>query len=364
MSDTPVFPEIIFDTDPLGLADKMAPLSPTVDIIIESDAEAAVEEEISFGLPTPEGEIMETRGRVKAVAPREGGYALTVEIREVDAAMRGTAHSSLRGTAKPAAGGLQPVWGIGLKQTDNTYAILVNSPAGVLTAAQLSKLGELAARGTGVAKLTHAQRVILLAPMERLEAIRAELDQVGLRVGVLHKGVRNVRACCGARCRFSDRTDAIGTALAIDKVLYGRGETFDVKLAISDCMRNCSESYCCDIGLLGGGGKYRMVVGGRGSQIPFRALHLAGDIEPSDVPAAVAEVLDWYEQNAREGERFWKMMVRLGEAEAARFGLADIAVAMEKLGDGVDEVRRLREQLARLATLHRMKNELRFCRPK
>ncbi|MBF0500170.1 MAG: hypothetical protein HQM09_08555 [Candidatus Riflebacteria bacterium] len=362
MSEFAVFSDVMFDSESIGLAETMTALSEPVKIVIESDTEAKTGEIIYFGLSTSVGDIMETKGRVFAVTPKEGGFALTIDVLEVDAAMTAVAISCLKAGEEAASSGGGPIWGIGLKQTNNTYAVLVNAPAGLLNAAQLSKLGELAAKGAGVAKLTHAQRVILLIPLERTEEIRAELTSVGLQVGVLHKGVRNVRACCGALCRFSQNTDAIGTALAIDKALYGRGVKFDVKLAISDCMRNCSESYCSDIGLIGGNGGYRMVVGGRGSQIPFRAIQLADGIKSEDVPAAVTEVVDWYEKNAKEDERFWKLLVRMGEAEAKKHDLSAIENSMASLGDGVDELERFRDQLARMAAVRMMKKEISFCR--
>lgn len=363
MSNLAVFTDVMFDSEPVGLAETMSSLPELVKIVIESDAEAKPGDIIYFGLATSLGEIMETKGCVCDVTPAEAGFALTIEVLEVDTVMKNVAVSCLKAGDEVASAGRVPIWGIGLKQTNNTYAVLVNSPAGLLTAAQLSKLGELAAQGSGIAKLTHAQRVVLYVPLEKSEEVRAELVSVGLRVGVMHKGVRNVRACSGALCKFSQNVDAVSLALAVDKALFGRGVKFDIKLAISDCMRNCSESYCSDIGLIGGNGSYRIVVGGRGSQVPFRAIILTDGIKSEDVPAALTEIIDWYEKYAKEDERFWKLLVRMGAAESKKYDLSAVEQSIAALGDGVDELERFRDQLARMAAVRIMKGEISYaCR--
>ncbi|MBF0410329.1 MAG: hypothetical protein HQM10_23485 [Candidatus Riflebacteria bacterium] len=361
MTDLTVFTEVMFDFEPVGLADAMSEIPEKIRIVIESDTTAEAGAVIFFGLPVSEGEIMEVKANVCSVSPKESGFALTVEILEVDSAMKAIAVASLKKSSPEATGGKNPVWGIGLKQTNGVYALLVNSPAGVLNSAQLAKIADLSARGAGIVKLTHAQRIILLMPLEKMDEARSELESAGLQIGVLHKGVRNVRACCGSLCRFCQNIDAINTALAIDKVLYGRGAAFDVKIAISDCMRNCSESYCCDIGLIGEKGTYRILVGGRGSQVPFRALNLADGIKPADVPLAVKEIVDWYEKNGNENERLWKLLLRLGEAEIKKYDLSAVEKPLNDLGDGVDEYSRFKDQLARMAGVKVMKNSISFC---
>ncbi len=361
MSEMAVFKDVILDSEPIGLAETMESLSGTIEIRVGTDSQAKVGEIVFFGLPTPAGEILEVKGLVKSESP-EGDCFRTIEVLEVDSALKPIALPFLKGRVGAVNTPEKPIWGIGLKQTNQTYAILVNCPAGVLSSDQLGKLAELSRRGAGMVKLTHAQRIILLVPLERTEEIRSELEAIGLKIGVLHKGVRNVRACCGTLCRFSQGTDAISVALATDKALYGRSGKFDIKIAISDCQRNCSESYCCDIGLIGDNGKYIMVVGGRGSQIPFRALRLVGGLDGGEIPGAIGEVVVWYERNALEGERLWKLLVRLGEASTKGIDLVQAEKAFQEWGDGVDEGARLRDQLARMAGLKVMKAQIGFCK--
>ncbi len=357
MSKLPVFPDVSFESEPIGLADAFAALSEPATIVLETEAATPDGSVIFFGLSTPSGEIMEAKGRVRSSAPRAGGFALTVEVLEVDSAYEKAAPACLRAGDRPTDG-QEPLWGIAVKQTNNSYAVLINSPAGVISAAQLARIAEIAAQGAGCVKLTHAQRAILFTSLDKMDEVKARLAEVGLQIGVLHRGVRNIRACCGSLCRFAQNVDAVSTALSVDKALYGHGTKFDVKVAISDCQRNCSESYCADIGLIGGKGSYRLVIGGRGSQVPFRAVQIADDIKPADVPATIKKVVDWYESHAAEGERLWKLMVRLGEAEARNHDVSALETVMKQIGDGVNEVDRMRDLVARLVTARRIRQEL------
>lgn len=354
------FQDVMFDREPLGLAEEMENLAAAMEAVIITEEEAGEGEEIFFGLCTPSEEIVEVRALVQGCEAKDDGFAIRVKVVAADKAMKSVAEMALRGDA--AEGGKQPIWGLGLKQMNNTYAVLVNSPAGVLTAPQLAKIAELSAAGAGIIKMTHAQRIILLVGADQLESTRAGLEEVGLRVGVLHKGIRNIRACCGALCRFAQNTNALELATAIDNKLFGKGTEFDVKIAISDCMRNCEESYCADIGLLGGKGSYSILVGGRGSQVPFRGINLIAGRLAADLPDNVLEIVDWYETHAEPGERFWKLLQRLGEEAVAGLDLSGIKAACEANGDGVDEATRLRDLLARQAGVKRMKADLSFCK--
>lgn len=354
-----IFKDVMFDREPLGLAETMENLTEALEAVIFTADEAGEGEEIFFGLCTSSEEIIEVRALVRSCTPHENGFRIGVSVVAADRALRGFAEATLR--TKDQEVGRQPIWGLGLKQMNNTYAVLVNSPAGVLTAPQLARVSALSAAGAGLVKLTHAQRIILLVGAEQLGSTRAGLEEIGLRVGVLHKGIRNIRACCGALCRFAQNTNALDLAVAVDNRLFGLGTEFDVKIAISDCMRNCEESYCADIGLLGGKGEYTMLVGGRGSQMPFRGINLVAGLKAEDIPDAVHEVVDWYGRHAAKGERFWKLLQRLGRDSVEALDFSAVQSAFELNGDGVDEVARLRDMLARLAGAKKLRSELSFC---
>ncbi len=350
------FEDIMFDTDPLELADELADLEKEIKAIICTDEEAEGDEEIFFGLPTEIGEIIEIRARVESCSEiADDEYEITVAVTAVDSTMLKLASDTLLGRIKKSADG-EPVWAAGFKQQDNSYAILANSPGGIISAEQLAKIAEISAAGVGSVKLTHAQRVVILVKVEQVEAATTALESVGMHIGVLHHGIRNVRACCGALCRFAQKTNCKPLAQEIADRFFGRSMAFDIKIAISDCMRNCSESYCADIGLIADKGSYSIVIGGRGSQVPFRALNLISGVKPEEATDMVEKVINWYTANANKGERLHKLLHRLGSAEA--IDTTGLEEYYSKYNDGIDEFTRTQEQFTRINGLKQLQTEL------
>lgn len=359
MSET-LLEDVLFDTETVGLAESFADLDEAIAVTIVSDEEPEPGETIFFGFPLPTEDIAEVRAEVVAVEQSdEDEYRIQVKIQAADAALKALAVKALTGgmeSAATEAGG--PIWAFGLKQRNGAYAVVVNAAGGVLTAAQLRKIAEVAEAGAGIVKLTHAQRVILLVNAEQLDGLKEDLATVELRVGVLHHGIRNIRACAGGLCRWAVDLDGLGLSGAIDERLFGRATNFDIKIAISDCKRNCAESYCADLGLIGGAGVYTLVVGGRGSQVPFRALNLVDGVKPDEAGPLLERILDWYEAHGQEKERFWKTLQRIGTPAAEALDLGCVERAEADLGDGVDELARIRAHYARLAGLKQLRGDL------
>jgi nitrite reductase (NADH) large subunit len=201
---------------------------------------------------------------------------------------------------------------------------------------------------------------LLLKP-EQIETVADDLASVGLRIGVLHSGIRNIRGCCGALCQFSQGTNALEKAVEIDKALYGRPMKFDVKIAVSDCMRNCMESYCVDIGLIATSGKYSVYVGGAASSVHYKGLKLVSSIDPDDIVSVIEKILVWYENNANDGERLHKTMIRLSLEEATK-RQGQVFDHASKLFEGLDVgyniSKQLTRNLARALTIEKMRNDL------
>ena len=351
--------DIIVESEMIGLAEKFAPAGGELFVEVETSDELVLNNAYYFGLELSTGDICEVRGTAVEVSGAEGNRVYKFKIIECDEKYVSLAAASLS-EKSPAAAAKDddgPTWAYGLKQMNSSYAVIVNSPAGFYTADHLKAIAGIAEKGFGITKLTHAQRIVVLVKPEQLATVENELAAAGLRKGVLHHGVRNVRACAGALCKWSKNNDAISLSVDIDKELYGFSTKFDVKIAVSDCLRNCSESYCADIGFIGLDGEYRAVIGGRGSSFPFRALALAPKIPKNKVVAFVRKFVDWYVSKANERERLCKTLQRIGteiydaKPESAR---GEIKAAFEKLdaadmrsGDSVSESARMFEQYLR-----------------
>lgn len=358
--------DVMFDTEPLGLADTLQDVTTSSVVFALTEDAPDIGAVVYFGIELPIGEIAEAKAEVTAHGPEGNQTKLTLRILAVDAALYDPAVRFLSGESSSSAecsgdasGERQPVWALGLKQTNGLYASVVNCAGGLLTADQLRGIAEIAAEGAGVVKLTHAQRMVLLSDAEGSATLEKRLSDLGLRKGVLHHGVRNIRACCGALCRWSDGLDALGLSKKIDEKLYGRATSFDVKIALSDCMRNCSESYCADIGLIGKAGKYAVVVGGRGSGVPFRALVLKDGLSAEEATNLIFRVIDWYESHALEKERLYKTLERIGGDDGAmNEAFARIGDMFKASGDAFDEGARLKSMHARLRGVGKLRQEL------
>lgn len=337
MSEQIIVEDVMLDSEPVGLADGFVPVDSPLTTVVGTDEQAEVEMLVYFGVELLSGDIGEVKGKVIACVPEADLYAVTVEVLELDSRFPELLARTLRGevAAAPDTDPGGPHWGIGLKQTNGALAALVNCPAGLLTGEQLASIAEITKKGHGLAKLTHAQRIVLLLRPEQIETVSQELEKVGLRIGVLHTGIRNIRGCCGALCSFSQGVDGLGLALELDKALYGRPMKFDVKIAVSDCLRNCMESFCVDIGLIARGNRYDLYVGGAASSVHLRGIRLTSGILPDEAIAFVTRVLDWYDGQALAGERFYKTLERLGAAERtlpANSHFAESAALFAELG--------------------------------
>lgn len=352
--------DVLFDPNPLGLAETLREIPPADQPTLAAttgdtlDANAVV----YFGLELPSGDVAEAKVQVLSCAPAGKAQDIALRVLAVDANLCGPALQFLKGGSQASSDGPQPLWALGLKQTNGRYATVVNAAAGVLTADQLRGLAELASP-VGIVKMTHAQRMVLLTDAEGSAAVEVKLKALGLRKGVLHHGVRNIRACCGALCRWAGGLDALPLSKAIDDALYGRATKFDIKIAVSDCARNCSESYCADIGLVGKNGAYTLVVGGKGSGVPFRALVLKEGVVAKDVVRLILAIIDWYEKNSKEKERFCRTLERIGgEDPSLDESFRKIGEGFTRAGDTVDEGARLKALFARLRGVARLRQDL------
>lgn len=357
-----VLEDIVLDDEALGLAESLLEIENPFSVIISSDEEAEVGDLVFFGVDLSIGDIGEVKGKVKSCEEIEDElYAIEIEIKALDNRYTEILSLTLRGDSSYEREGHGIQWATGLRQTNGMLATLINSPGGLLNVNQLSKITELAKLGHGQIKLTHAQRVILLLKPEQLETIEPELAQVGLRIGVLHTGIRNIRGCCGALCQFSQNTDGLALSLEIDKALFGRPMKYDVKIAVSDCLRNCMESFCVDIGLIANKGEYSVYVGGAASSVHFKGLKLAEGITPEEVIPIIEKILDWYDSKAKDGERLYKTIERLGIAEAKSLDEGSFAkAAMVFQDESIKEnlATNLQRLLSRSCTVKQMKIDL------
>lgn len=361
MSQPCVLEDVVLDEDPLELAESLTDVSP-IAVTLLCDDEAETGSTVYFGVPLPIGDIAEVKAIISSCEAEDDLFRMQAEVQAIDSALLDQTKTFLArgGDAAEDTASDGVAWGAPLKQRNGTYAALINSPAGLLTAAQVAKIGEIASAGAGLIKLTHAQRVIVLCTAEQIETLKEDLASVDLKIGVLHKGIRNIRGCCGALCRWSGDLDGLGLSIEIDKALFGRPMKFDVKIAVSDCPRNCEEGFCVDIGLIGNGkDAYDLYVGGSAAGRQIRAMRLTTGLTKDDVIPVIEKVLAWYDTHANDNERIYRMFERLGMDKAQRhadaFNAVKDAFVLEE-GNDIGEM--LLKKLARQHTLLQLRSDL------
>ena len=80
----------------------------------------------------------------------------------------------------------------------------------------------------------------------------------------------------------------------------------------SGCGLSCAESWVRDIGLYGKPDGWVLLAGGNVGASPRIAQEILTELSDEEALAKVEEVVDFYQKNAKKGERMGKMIDRLG----------------------------------------------------
>jgi dissimilatory sulfite reductase (desulfoviridin) alpha/beta subunit len=141
-----------------------------------------------------------------------------------------------------------------ITERDPDFCIVrLRMPAGMITPAQITKVGEIAAR-YGVENLHLTTRQTLELPHvdpSKLEGLLAELEANGTPLGAEREEVVNITACLGTRnCKFGI-IDSVGLAQEIDKKFFGKELPVKVRIAISSCPNGCESERLNEIGITG-----------------------------------------------------------------------------------------------------------------
>lgn len=141
-----------------------------------------------------------------------------------------------------------------ITERDPDFCIVrLRMPAGMITPAQITRVGEIAAR-YGVEDIHLTTRQTLEFPHvdpSKLEGLLAELEANGTPLGAEREEVVNITACLGTRnCKFGI-IDSVGLAKEIDKKFFGKELPVKVRIAISSCPNGCESERLNEIGITG-----------------------------------------------------------------------------------------------------------------
>nr|HPG58113.1 hypothetical protein [Candidatus Wallbacteria bacterium] len=154
--------DIMLETEMIGLAEKFVKAREDYFVEIETADELTIGGNYYFGLELSIGEICEVKACVVEQLGGGGAKTYKLKIIECDEKYAALIAQTVNPQKPGEKAGAEPTWAYGLKQTNSSYAVIVNSPAGFFTAEHLKAVAEIAEKGYGITKLTHAQRIVIL----------------------------------------------------------------------------------------------------------------------------------------------------------------------------------------------------------
>ncbi|SHF49677.1 Nitrite/Sulfite reductase ferredoxin-like half domain-containing protein [Desulforamulus putei DSM 12395] len=203
-----------------------------------------------------------------------------------------------------------------LQRDNETYAIVPKTGlAGLLNAETLRKLADVVEKyQIPVVKLTASQRIALVGI--KGEDVNKVWEDLGMEPApATGLCVRSVQSCPGSTlCKYG-KQDSLGLAAKLDELFSGTPLPNKFKMGISGCPLNCCEAWTRDFGAFGKSNGFTVVIGGNAGAAPHIGKVLAEGLSQDEVVALATRLINFYKENAKNGERMFKFVERLGIEE-------------------------------------------------
>jgi sulfite reductase (ferredoxin) len=213
-------------------------------------------------------------------------------------------------------------------QRDGRFYVGFAPTVGRLSGTLLNRIADLAeAAGSDRVRTTVEQKMLILdVPADKVDALVAGLDELGLKVAP-SEFRRGTMACTGIEyCKLAI-VDTKGRATSLVAELEERLPTFDQPLTINvnGCPNSCARIQVADIGLKG-----QLVTDDDGQQVEGFQVHLGGSlgleagfgrkvrglkVTSAGLPDFVERVVRNFEAQRTEGETFATWAARADEAD-------------------------------------------------
>lgn len=205
-----------------------------------------------------------------------------------------------------------------LQRDRETFAVAPHIAGGICSSDTLRRIADVADKyKVSTIKITGAQRIALIGIREEdIDKVWAYLAiEKGAAVGMC---VRSIKVCPGTTFCKRGVQDSVGLGLALDEIYHGMEVPGKLKIGVSGCPNSCGESWVKDLGFIGIGRGFKVVVGGSAGRKPRLAelLTEAADIE--EAKKITERVISFYKENGEKGERIGPFMDRIGGIEVLR----------------------------------------------
>ena len=187
-----------------------------------------------------------------------------------------------------------PEKGASVQKDMETYAIIPYISGGIVDSSMLRKIADVADKyDIKIIKLTSEARISLHGIKE--EDLDSIWEDLGMKPGGhLGKCVRPAKSCIGDMCCKKGYQDSVGMGKRINEFYCGVPTPRKLKIAVSGCPNSCGESAVRDIGLIGTGKGWKLLVGGNCGITPRIGKLLAKNLSDDEVIALIGKILDYY----------------------------------------------------------------------
>ncbi|WP_018248618.1 nitrite/sulfite reductase domain-containing protein [Orenia marismortui] len=209
----------------------------------------------------------------------------------------------------PEGGNLQRI-----KNSKRTYSITPHISGGLTNPKTLKKIADVAEKYNCTIKITSGQQIMLIGL--KAEEVDQAWDDLGMkpknRSGLKCKGVR---FCPGTSFCKRGKVDSVKLGMALENKYLGMELPSRMKMGVSGCHLSCTAPAIRDIGVVGNEEGFELRLGGSGGHKPMLAKPLANKLKHEEVLVLIDQVIDYYKDQGRVGERLGEMINRIGWEE-------------------------------------------------
>jgi len=192
---------------------------------------------------------------------------------------------------------------------DGTFSITPHMPLGRLSADKLKAIADIVERfGLPGVQANTAQRIVIEGiPADSVNEVVKMLKEIG------NDCPQSIIACKGyGKCKRGLQ-DTQGLAMRIEQMFIGFSHMpAHLKVGLSGCPRCCGASYVKGIGLVGNNHGWTLVFGGNAGRMVRCGDEIMVDTPQEHVLEVLKEILFFYIDNAKKGERTARFVERLG----------------------------------------------------
>jgi nitrite reductase (NADH) large subunit len=196
-------------------------------------------------------------------------------------------------------------------QKDGRFSVIPNMAGGQTTSAHLRAIADAADKYDCLIKVTGADRIGLFSVDK--DDLKNVWDELQMGSGhAFTKSFRACKSCMGStHCRFG-LMDSLDLGRVLGERYRGIRSPAKVKMGVSGCPRNCSESTIKDFGVVAVEGGWDIFIGGNGGSQVYVAQKIAQVKTDDEVVRIADRFYEYYNRHAKYGERSAHFIERVG----------------------------------------------------